>query len=311
VLLNCWPEEQHKPVAASDPSPSDTSQPDREKNHSWLIEVYPRSVELYVDQEMNPSTIAIGIGICVLLVLAYFVLRRSEEPDSSIIHESFDYTPTNQPQPATAEISSAPDTPQSFGYKMAWFAIPTVDPEKVLRAFPISEATPANWTTGVQAVYGDSNRVFVTPPVDGWTFVLGIGLPSLDTEEQTKDFLALIESVSDSFPDFYYFGTHRIVEFHSWVKVAGGSIQRAYAYLGERGETLYDEGTPTAEEIDFGFQFFDERAPESEASDYFDRENLRSPDEEDVMRISAAWTIDTQTLDQRTEKGTGHLARIN
>lgn len=260
---------------------------------------------------MNPNTTAIVIGICVILVLAYFFVRRTEQPDSSIIRESFDYKPTNQPQPATAAISSEPDTPQSFDYKMAWFAIPTEDAEKVLRAFAISEPTPANWATGVQAVYSDSNQVFVTPPVDGWIFVLGIGLPSFDTEERTKEFLAFVESLAETFPDFYYFGTHRVAEFHSWVKVAGGGIQRGYAYLGERGETLYDQGMPTDEETELGFRFFDERSPEAEADDYFDREDLSFPDEENVMKISAAWTIDTQILDHRTERGTGHLARIN
>jgi hypothetical protein len=59
-----------------------------------------------------------------------------------------------------------------------------------------------------------------------------------------------------------------------------------------------------------GFDFFDERSQEAASKDYFEREDLRYPNEEDVMRISAAWTINTQTLDQRTEKGIGFLAEI-
>jgi hypothetical protein len=134
-------------------------------------------------------------------------------------------------------------------------------------------------------------------------------LPSFDTDERTREFLAFIGQVATFFPEFYYFGTHRVVEFHGWVKVAGGKIERAYAYLGERGETLYDSGKKTPEEIALGFAFFDERSPEAAAKDYYEREDLRFPGEEDVMKISAAWTINTQTLDQRTEKGTGYLGR--
>lgn len=88
-------------------------------------------------------------------------------------------------------------------------------------------------------------------------------------------------------------------------------IQRGYAYLGERGETLYENGAKTKEEIDLGFEFFDERSPEAASEDYFDRKDLRYPMEDDVMRISAAWTIDTQSLDQRTERGAGVLAKIS
>jgi hypothetical protein len=203
-----------------------------------------------------------------------------------------------------------PDSPQSFGYKMAWFAIPTEDSASLISAFGFRNAIPANWKVGVQTAYSDLGHAFVTPPVDGWTLVLGLGLPSFDTEKRTREFLALIDTFAASFPDFYYFGTHRVVDFHGWVRVSDGKIQRAYAYLGERGETLYESGNKTEEEIALGFDFFDERSQEAASKDYFEREDLRYPNEEDVMRISAAWTINTQTLDQRTEKGIGFLAEI-
>lgn len=193
---------------------------------------------------------------------------------------------------------------------MAWFAIPTEDSPRVISAFGLENPMPANWLTGIDAVYGNLKYAFVTPPVDGWTLVLGLGLPSFDTEKSTRKFLAFIDAVAVTDPEFYYFGTHRIVDFHSWVRVSEGKIQRAYAYLGERGATLYECGNKTKEEIALGFHFFDERSPESASDDYFEREDLRNPNEEDVMRISAAWTINTQTLDQRIEKGTGFLAEI-
>src|SRR5262245_17205989 len=131
-----------------------------------------------------------------------------------------------------------PDSPQSFGYKMAWFAIPTEDSARVINAFGLRNAVSANWATGVQAVYSDLSHAFVTPPVDGWTMVLGLGFPSFDTDDRTREFLAFIHTVAASFPDFCYFGTHRVVDFHGWVRVSGARVQRAYAYLGERGETL-------------------------------------------------------------------------
>jgi len=203
-----------------------------------------------------------------------------------------------------------PDSPQSFGYKMAWFAIQTEDSARVVSAFGLRNAALANWAEGVQAVYSDLRYAFVTPPIDRWTLVLGLGLPSLDSEDRTHEFLAFVDTLAASFPDFCYFGTHRVVEFHGWMRVSDGRIQRAYAYLGERGETLHERGRKTEEEMALGLNFFDERSQEAASEGYFEREDLRYPNEEDVMRISAAWTINTQTLDQRAERGTGFLAEI-
>lgn len=202
-------------------------------------------------------------------------------------------------------------SPQSFGYKMAWFAIPTKDSARVMHACGLKRAAPASWVTGVQTVYCELSYAFVTPPVDGWTLVLGLGLPSFDTEDRTREFLAFLDRVATAFPDFCYFGTHRVVDFHGWVRVSDGKIRRAYAYLGERGETLYESGSKTEEEVALGFNFFDERSQEAASEGYFEREDLRYPNEEDVMSISAAWAINTQTLDQRTERGIGFLAEIN
>jgi hypothetical protein len=258
---------------------------------------------------MNTTATLVIAGIA-LVVAAYFLF--SKRPGERMANPAAGATPAVTPSSAQGKpaVQDTPDSPQSFGYKMAWFAIPTPDSAKVIDAFGFKNVTRANWASGVQAVYGDLTQAYITPPVEGWTLVLGLGLPSFDNDERTREFLAFIQKVAASFPEFYYFGTHRVVDFHGWVKVAGGKIQRAYAYLGERGETLYESGTKTPEEIALGFAFFDERSPEAASESYYERKDLRFPGEGDVMKISAAWTINTQTLDKRTEKGTGYLAKV-
>lgn len=258
---------------------------------------------------MNTTTtlIIVVIGLAAAAYLAFF--RRPSERMADRAAGATPAVPSSSAQ-GKPSVQDTPDSPQSFGYKMAWFAIPTPDSTKVIDAFGFKDVTRANWASGVQAVYGDLTQVYITPPVEGWTLVLGLGLPSFDNDERTREFLAFIEKVAASFPEFYYFGTHRVVDFHGWVKAADGKIQRAYAYLGERGETLYESGKKTPEEIALGFAFFDERSPEAASESYYDRKDLRFPGEEDVMKLSAAWTINTQTLDKRTEKGTGYLAKV-
>lgn len=257
----------------------------------------------------TPLTIIVSGIVATAAAYALFFKRSADRaPESGVGSKPATKSGSAQED---GSVQDTPDSPCSFGYKMCWFAIPTRDSAKVITAFALKDTMRANWASGVQAVYDDTTRVFVTPPVDGWTLVLGLGFPSFDSAERTREFLGLIDKISTSFPEFYYFGTHRVVEFQSWVKVEGGKIQRAYAYLGERGETLYESGKKTDEEMALGFAFFDERSPEAESEEYFERTDLRFPDEEDVMNIAAAWTIDTQTLDQRTETGTGHLGRVN
>jgi hypothetical protein len=259
---------------------------------------------------MNSTVIlilaAIGLAAGAFLLFS----RRPADALSTPVVDSTHAVPAG-PASRAPLVPATPDAPHSFGYKMAWFAIPSADSAKVMSALGLGDAIPANWASGVGAVYSDVSQVFVTPPVEGWTLVLGLGLPSFDTPERTREFLAFVDKVATSFPAFYYFGTHRVVEFHGWVKVAGGKIERAYAYLGERGETLYESGKKTPDEIALGFAFFDERSPEAASKGYYERKDLRFPNEEDVMKISAAWTINTQTLDKHTEKGTGYLAKVS
>jgi hypothetical protein len=258
------------------------------------------------------STVILILAAIVLTIAAFLLLsKRPADRSSTPVARSTHAAPSGFAPRVSLSIQDTPDTPQSFGYKMAWFAIPTDDSAKIITVLGLKDAIRANWASGVSAVYSDISHVFVTPPVEGWTLVLGLGLPSFDTPERTREFLAFIDKLAASFPAFCYFGTHRVVEFQGWVKVANGKIERAYAYLGERGETLYESGKKSPEEIALGFAFFDERLPEAASPGYYERKDLRFPEEEDVMKIAAIWTINTQTLNKRTEKGTGYLTKLS
>lgn len=70
----------------------------------------------------------------------------------------------------------------------------------------------------------------------------------------------------------------------------------AYAFLGERGETQADRGEQTREEMDLGFAFFNERSPEASKDDYWEREDLTYPSEENVMAIAGRWSVDPSQL---------------
>src|SRR5215471_10502176 len=48
-------------------------------------------------------------------------------------------------------FDQTPDKPQSFGYKVSWFAVEASDPALVLDALGLEKGTPANWASGLAA----------------------------------------------------------------------------------------------------------------------------------------------------------------
>jgi hypothetical protein len=78
-------------------------------------------------------------------------------------------------------FNQTPDQPESFGYKVSWFALRTSDPVSVLDALELGAGTPANWSSGLAAVYersqDDDRWIFVSPPVGGWVLAVSSSWP--------------------------------------------------------------------------------------------------------------------------------------
>lgn len=195
------------------------------------------------------------------------------------------------PPSASDRISlppQTPDNPRGFGFKNTWWALPCADTEAVVDAIRLQEPQPANWQTGIDQAY--ENNVFVTPAVDGWTLITGCQLPPMGQHARDELIEPLIH-LSALFGTALVFSTHRVVEYHVWAKAEDGALVRAYGYVGEPGRTFWDEGPLTSEEEVLGFTFFDERCPEAQNDLYWEREDLRYPDEMCVMDIAREWSV--------------------
>lgn len=187
------------------------------------------------------------------------------------------------------------DRPVPFGYTCAWWALSTTDTGAVVEAVGLSAAQPANWETGVRLAY--EGLVFVTPPIEGWTLIAGTALPPSPDDARGSTVPHLL-SLSGRFGFALAFSTHRVVDYHAWAKAREGALVRGYSYIGESGQTLWDEGEPTPEEKSLGLAFFNERSPESANDDNWDREDLVYPDEEHVLAIADAWSVSPMNLDR-------------
>lgn len=93
-----------------------------------------------------------------------------------------------------------------------------------------------------------------------------------------------IESGSKLFHVSCSFATHRVTEYHHWMRAEEGRVTRCFSYLGERGEVLSNIGSVTTAEQALSFA----KLPP-------DHWQL---DENDVMKIAGAWCYDPSKLNR-------------
>ncbi len=206
--------------------------------------------------------------------------------------------PSNLPPKFRIPVEYAiPDTPSSFGYKCNWLAVYTQDTQKLADRILLQEVHPCNWKNGVEYAY--QGRVFVSPPVDGWSFVVSKHqLPFAENAESVDLLKTMLIDLSREFSRACYFGTYRVVGYDCWMKAADGKIERAYSLVD--GDNIIVEGDPTP--VEEKYNLINTLSEEAENDPgYFDREGLIWPDEGLTMEVAGGWTIDPQTLDDRKD----------
>lgn len=199
--------------------------------------------------------------------------------------------------PLEMVFDSKPDLPESFGYKCQWYAIRTTDSLAVAKSFNLTDTHNANWRTGMEGAY--ARYYFVAPPVNGWTLVINSLMPDLSATDECNP-LEVVNKLSKQYGEAYYFGTHRVVEYHAWIKSRNGVLIRAYGYLGESGETIINEGELTIEEVDNGLLFTS-----------LDVEEPDVPAEEDVIKMAKLWSISPLMENSDYEAAVGIIGIIN
>lgn len=175
-----------------------------------------------------------------------------------------------------------PDGPVSFGYKMSWLAVRSNDERAVAKRLSLMHLHEASWAEGIDGIYDDDHLLLVTPPLNGWVLVAGLAVSQTGEPNADARLLALLTDLSAHFGEAQAFGTHRVVEHHYWLLARQGRLARGFAYLGESGEVLLNEGDPTSAEV---------ALLSGPAEDWL-------PDEETVLAVAAAWSIDPSSLDE-------------
>lgn len=174
-----------------------------------------------------------------------------------------------------------PDAPQSFGYKTSWLAIKTSDVNLVAQSLMLKNVQSANWQRGIKASY--DGRVFVSPPVKGWVLVVSTAFPDTGDSRSADRISPILLDLARKFPDLQFFASQRVAEYYAWAKFGNGKPVRKYAFVGESGETPWNTGALSKEETQLGLIF----GPDHD----------EMPNEESVMKIAGAWSINPQELE--------------
>jgi hypothetical protein len=224
-----------------------------------------------------------------------------------------------------------PDQPPPFGCRMAWLAIRTRDTSRVVEALDLVDVRSANWNTGLGTVYSDEwaeTHVYVSPPVNGWTFVVGLPLPHPLGKSFVDKTTPLLLALGSRFIEVQYFFSYPVIDFFAWSRIIDGKLLRAYA-IGDEG-VIWNKGKPTREEKTLGQKLFELRGVKGAANDpragevgeraprrgrgrrkSGEGEVILYPTEDYVMTLAGKWSLNPMRLDGLKTKPTlGFVGRV-
>jgi hypothetical protein len=260
-------------------------------------------------------------------------------------------TPRGLDQPPLL-IDSTPDAPQAFGRKVHWFTVRSDDTDAVAQVLQLSDVHKANWASGMQVAYfrpADpqhnpyEHHVFVTPPLQGWVFIVSHFLymttqePNALTKAAPSGFDALFSALFTSFSDVQFLGSYRGVGQIDWARARHGKIERMYGFADgvyanvgaqtseERALRLLDvsglsNDQATEAVFDYVGKINDQEASLMKsglswqaAQDQVRAQFLVAPfsDEELPLAIAAAWGLSPDTLEDGSHPhGVGIIGKL-
>lgn len=203
-----------------------------------------------------------------------------------------------------------PDGPVPFGYQMAWLAIRSRDTAAIVDALGLSAVQPTNWNAGIGTVYDPrlgQNHVFVSPPVNGWTFVIGLPLPQPMGRSFADKATPLLVDLGARFVEVQMFIAFPPVDLFAWARLIDGRLVRAFA-VGDEG-VIWNKGKTTKEERALGVKLFELRGVRDRRGDAGGPLILH-PTEEHVMQVARKWSLDPTKLGPKSgAAGLGLVAK--
>jgi hypothetical protein len=210
--------------------------------------------------------------------------------------------------PRRMALDNAPDRALAFGSEMSWLAVKTEDAHLLASALGLSELHPANWNSGLGAIYDlelSDMFVFISPPIKGWTMVAGVSLPLPAGGSFIDKAAPLLQHLSGRFSSVQYFAAFPIIDFYAWARFEHGQPTRAFA-IGDAG-IVWDTGKLTPDERRLGLSMIELRGIRNRHGDVGGELDLH-PTEQHVLSIASGWSINPMSIDG--EAGVGWVAHV-
>lgn len=207
-------------------------------------------------------------------------------------------------------IEASPDTPIAFGYKISWLIVQGLTTQEVAQSLAESDARfaktkflPCNWASGMGRIRATflNREVFISPPIQGWVFVVN-WQPS---DEKKPDLKAVLEALSTK-GRAGFFASHRVASYASWALAENGKLFRHiseadFVTYAEFGELSIFERT----DLVTSSAFKSIEIPEDQEDEFFDR----LPDETDVIEVAGIFSLDPLQLEGVSTLGLGMIGR--
>lgn len=213
-------------------------------------------------------------------------------------------------RPSAAVGDPVPDAPIPFGHETGWLAIKTENTVSVVETLGLVEPKLANWESGLAAVEDQATAqtaIFISPPVEGWTFVVGLALPLPMGRSFVDKVGPLLVKLGRRYPDVQYFLNLANFDYFSWQRFRDGRFVRVFAANDEG--VVANKGRPTDEERALGFKLFELRGVRDRQGDA-GGELLLHPTERHVLVLAGAWSLDPTRIAPVDDQGQlGYVGR--
>jgi hypothetical protein len=236
--------------------------------------------------------IAVSIGVVFLfLVLRWVHARQDTDSRNSTGNDSIDHLLRHTFKPYLGE------------HPIRWLAIRTTNTDIVLTALGLHNTESCSWEEGLARAH--DRKLFVSPPLGEWVLVMGTELP--DADEDIDDCFCFLQDLSLKLGQVQFFSANRILNHHTWARLENGRVQRAYAWI---GETVWNQGRMTADEMELGMRCHPYTTPSDETR--FSPLSGNPHNTEKVTLLAARWSVDPTAIDEQSwQRGRGIVGEFS
>lgn len=176
------------------------------------------------------------------------------------------------------------ELPMRIPFKTGWFTIRAKDEQAVAKVLRLRRIKPATWDKGMPTAVGQNGKLFLAPPVRDQVLAVGQWCLGEGTLRSLNRLVKLLKRLSARFGEAQAFATHRVSEYCHWMRAKDGQMVRVFAFCGDTGGVILDEGRPDAVE-----------------RKALKRSSPSEPGEETVFAIAAGWGVDAAQLPLKPE----------